>query len=348
MMFLNVVGEVRIGSLAVEKPLFLWVNDGFMAIFFLLVGMEIKREMQEGYLADSRQLILPGAAACAGILVPALIYAAFNWQDPVASTGWAIPTATDIAFALGVLALVGKRAPVSLRILLMTLAILDDLGAIILIALFFTANLSLLSIAFSTVAIAILITLNRLRVMKLGPYLITGVILWVCVTLAGVVIAFAIPGHAAEPQMTPPLRHLITMLHPWVAFGILPLFAFVNAGVSFEGLNIAAIFAPVPLGIMLGLFVGKQLGVFAAVWAVVRLNFASLPSGVTWLHIYGVSLLCGIGFTMSIFIGSLAFAENAFGYARVDRLAVIIGSLLSGLIGYLILIIAGRRRAVSH
>jgi NhaA family Na+:H+ antiporter len=226
----------------------------------------------------------------------------------------------------------------------MTLAILDDLGAIILIALFFTANLSLLSIAFSTVAIAILITLNRLRVMKLGPYLITGVILWVCVlksgvhaTLAGVVIAFAIPGHAAEPQMTPPLRHLITMLHPWVAFGILPLFAFVNAGVSFEGLNIAAIFAPVPLGIMLGLFVGKQLGVFAAVWAVVRLNFASLPT-----------LLCGIGFTMSIFIGSLAFAENAFGYARVDRLAVIIGSLLSGLIGYLILIIAGRRRAVSH
>jgi NhaA family Na+:H+ antiporter len=271
MMFLNVVGEVRIGSLAVEKPLFLWVNDGFMAIFFLLVGMEIKREMQEGYLADSRQLILPGAAACAGILVPALIYAAFNWQDPVASTGWAIPTATDIAFALGVLALVGKRAPVSLRILLMTLAILDDLGAIILIALFFTANLSLLSIAFSTVAIAILITLNRLRVMKLGPYLITGVILWVCVlksgvhaTLAGVVIAFAIPGHAAEPQMTPPLRHLITMLHPWVAFGILPLFAFVNAGVSFEGLNIAAIFAPVPLGIMLGLFVASS-------WAYLRL-----------------------------------------------------------------------------
>ena len=352
MTFLNVVGEVRIGTIGVEKPLFLWVNDGLMAVFFLLVGMEIKREMQEGYLSDARQLVLPGAAALAGIGVPALIYVAFNLQVPAGLGGWAIPTATDIAFALGVLAMVGKHVPVSLRIFLMTLAILDDLGAIVLIAFFFTKDLSVTSMLLATVAVVLLTVLNRVGVKRLGPYLVTGVILWVCVlksgvhaTLAGVIVAFSIPGRTSDPDAVPPLRQLIAMLHPWVAFGVLPLFAFVNAGISFEGMNLGKILEPVPLGIVAGLFIGKQLGVFTAVWVVVKLGFAKLPVGTSWLQIYGVALLCGIGFTMSIFIGSLAFAEGTVGYARADRLAIIIGSLVTGIFGYIVLKYATDRQA---
>lgn len=348
--FLVVPGEVRVGALAIEKPLFLWVNDGLMAVFFFLVGMEIKREAVEGYLADRSQIILPGIAAVGGMAAPALIYALLNWGNPSAMQGWAVPTATDIAFALAVLGLLGPRVPVTLKVFLMTLAILDDLGAIVVIALFYTANLSIASLGLAAIAIVILIILRRFRVVSIGPYVVVGVALWVCVlksgvhaTLAGVITAMAIPVRGETPEAEPPLRHLIHALHPWVAFGILPLFAFVNTGVSFEGFNPQRLLESVPVGIAAGLLLGKQLGVFGATWLGVKLGLARKPPGVSWAQIYGVSLLCGIGFTMSLFIGGLAFAEGGAGYARPDRLGILVGSLLSGVCGYLILRFAAKR-----
>ncbi|MBT8441621.1 MAG: Na+/H+ antiporter NhaA [Gammaproteobacteria bacterium] len=352
--FLTLEGEVRLGAIGVEKPLFLWVNDGLMAIFFLLVSMEIKREVIEGHLRDRQQLVLPCAGAAGGIIVPALIYAALNSGDPFAIKGWAIPTATDIAFALGVLALLGSRIPVALKVLLMTLAVVDDLAAIIVIALFYTSNLSFTSLALAAGALLVLATLNRLRVSSVGAYVLVGVVLWVCVlksgvhaTLAGVAVAFAIPCVPAGPNGESPFRRLVARLHPWVAFGILPLFAFVNSGIALQEINPTNILGPVPVGIVLGLFLGKQLGVFSCVWLAIRLRLAAMPAGVSWAQIYGVSILCGIGFTMSLFIGALAFAEGGAGYARVDRLGIIGGSLLSGIVGYLVLRFAGRGAAIS-
>ena len=337
-------GEVRLGGLSIAKPLLLWVNDLWMAIFFFLVGMEIKREWIEGYLADRSQLALPAIAALGGILVPGMIYAVLNWGDAEAMKGWAIPTATDIAFALGVLALLGSRVPVGLKVFLMTLAVLDDLAAIVLIALFYTENLSGASLGLAAVALVGLFVLNRAGITRIAAYVVVGIALWVFVlksgvhaTLAGVALAMAIPAKGRDPESEPPLRHLIHALHPWVAFAILPTFAFVNAGIDFGELRWDTALGPVPLGIGLGLFLGKQVGVFVFSWATIRAGLAKLPAESSWLQLYGVAVLCGIGFTMSLFIGSLAFAEGGAGYARADRLAIVLGSLVSGVVGYLVL-----------
>jgi NhaA family Na+:H+ antiporter len=352
---LEITAEVRVGSLGVDKPLFLWINDGLMAVFFFLVGMEIKREAVEGYLSERSQIVLPGLAALGGMIVPAAIYVACTWGDSQALAGWAIPTATDIAFALGVLALLGTRAPVALKVFLMTLAILDDLGAIIVIALFYTADLSLGSLGVAAVACSVLAILNRLGVKRIAPFIVTGLILWTAVlksgvhaTLAGVVTGLAIPARAADEHAVPPLRHLVHELHPWVAFGILPLFAFANAGVALGDFNVDKLLSPLPLGIIAGLFIGKQLGVFAFAALAIRLGLARLPTGTSWTQLYGAAVLCGIGFTMSLFIGGLAFAEAGVGYARADRLAIIIGSLVSGLLGYGILRFASARTRATE
>ncbi len=341
---LLIEGEIRIGDLQVEKPLFLWVNDLWMTIFFFLVTMEIKREAIDGYLSDRSQLTLPALAAAGGIIVPAMIYVAFNWGNPAALKGWAVPTATDIAFALGIVALLGSRVPLSLKIFLMTLAVLDDLAAIVVIALFYTTTLSLVSLFLAAIGVTVLIALNRLGVTHVAGYILVGAALWICVlksgvhaTLAGVVIALAIPGRSLHPDRPAPLKQLIHMLHPWVAFGILPTFAFVNAGIDLSQVRFDRLLDPVPVGIALGLFAGKQLGVFGFAWVTVKLGFAKMPPGTTWVQFYGIAALCGVGFTMSLFIGGLAFAEGGAGYARVDRLAIIAASILSGITGYLVL-----------
>jgi Na+:H+ antiporter, NhaA family len=338
--------SLRVGTLALDKPLLLWINDGLMAVFFLLVGLEIKREVLDGELSRPGQILLPAAAAVAGMLAPASIFAAFNYGDPAALAGWAIPSATDIAFSLGVLSLLGTRVPLSLKVLLTAIAVLDDLGAIVVIALFYTDNLSATSLILAAVALAGLGILNRAGVTRIAPYVIVGVALWVCVlksgvhaTLAGVALGLAIPLRTTDEEGHSPLRHLEHVLHPWVAFGILPIFAFANAGISFAGIGLERLLAPVPLGIALGLFIGKQLGIFGAIYALARLRLADLPDGATWPMIYGMALLCGIGFTMSLFIGILAY-DGAARAADV-RLGVIVGSLLSALIGYVVL-----RRAV--
>ncbi len=332
---------LSIGTFALAKPLLLWINDGLMALFFLVVGLELKREFLEGELADRSQIVLPAAGAIGGMVVPAAIYALFNLGDATALRGWAIPSATDIAFALGVLALLGSRVPLALKVLLMTLATLDDLGAIVLIAVFFTSQLSFLSLCLAALALGALVLLNCLGVTRLAPYLLVGIVLWICVvksgvhaTLAGVATAFAIPLRGRDMRGQSPLHVLEETLHPWVAFGVLPLFAFANAGVNFSGLHAASLVEPIPLGIAAGLFIGKQLGVFLFAAAVVRAGAARLPEGAAWRHLYGVALLCGIGFTMSLFIGSLAFDETASGPIVTDRLGIIAGSLLSAVAGF--------------
>ncbi len=333
---------LRVGSFALAKPLLLWVNDGLMAVFFLLVGLELKREVLEGELSDRSQIVLPLAGAIGGMLVPALIYSSFNLGNSIAMRGWAIPSATDIAFALGILALLGSRVPLPLKVLLMTLATLDDLGAIVLIALFYTSGLSLLALACAGLALTALVLLNVAGVTRIAAYLLFGVVLWICVlesgvhaTLAGVATAFAIPLRVENSHRESPLRGLEHSLHPWVAFGILPLFAFANAGVNLGGVNLATVLEPVPLGIAAGLFVGKQLGVIAFIGLAIAAGVARLPQNVRWAHMYGVALLCGVGFTMSLFIGSLAFDALAPGPTVDDRLGIITGSLLSAVAGYL-------------
>ncbi len=334
--------NVSIGTLVLDKPLLLWINDGLMAVFFFLVGLEIKREFIEGRLSTWQQSALPASAAIGGMMVPAMIYAAFNWNDPVALAGWAIPAATDIAFALGVLALLGNRVPPVLKVTLLALAILDDLGAIIIIAVFYTSDLSVISLAIAVVCTAVLLTFNRLNVTRPSLYILVGIVMWVCVlksgvhaTLAGVVLAFCIPIRRIEKDKPPLLHRLEEGLHPWVMFFIMPVFAFANAGIPLFGLQLSDLISPIPLGIALGLFIGKQLGVFGFAWMAVRLGVAQLPAGVSWLQIYGLSLLAGIGFTMSLFIGTLAFADPA--HASQVRLGVLGGSLLSACLGYLVL-----------
>ncbi len=347
---LNIEGELRLGTFSIEKPLFLWVNDGFMAVFFFLIGLEIKREMLHGHLSDIRQVVLPTAGAIGGVLVPAIIYIALNYEDPRAVVGWAVPTATDIAFALGVLALLGTRVPPALKIFLMTLAILDDLIAIVVIALFFTSGLSLLSLILAGIFLLLLITLNRLRVMHVAAYVLAGIALWVCVlksgvhaTLAGVITAFFIPAVSNDAGEEPPLDVFIEALHPWVAFGVLPLFAFVNAGVSIQGLSFSMLLEPIPLGISLGLFIGKPIGVMVFTGLAIAFGLAKMPQDVRWEHFLGIGFLCGIGFTMSLFIAGLAFAEVGVGYARIDRLGLLVGSFASAIVGYLILSITANR-----
>jgi NhaA family Na+:H+ antiporter len=348
---LKIPVEMRFGSFALAKPLLLWINDGLMAIFFLLVGLEVKREVIEGELSTPAQIVLPVVAGVGGMIVPALIYFIFNRGNGAALNGWAIPTATDIAFALGVLSLLGKRVPVSLKIFLTAVAIADDLGAIVIIALFYTAELSIAMLFLAAVAIAVLISLNLQKVTRIAPYVIVGVILWVFVlksgvhaTLAGVAIAFAVPLKTTDAQGTAPLHQLEHSLHPWVAFGVLPVFAFANAGVSFAGVTLTALAEPLPLGIAVGLFAGKLVGVFGASAILIRLGLAKLPEGAGWLQLMGVAALCGVGFTMSLFIGSLAF--DGPGYFTPLRLGVIAGSAFSGVTGYLLLRFAsGHSRA---
>lgn len=336
-------GELRVGTLAVEKPVALWVNDFWMAIFFFLVGLEIKSELIGGHLADRSKVVLPVVGALGGMMVPALVYVAFNHHSPEAMYGWAIPMATDIAFALGVMSLLGSRVPVGAKIFLMTLAILDDLGAIIVIALFYTANLSVTSLSFAAFFIAVLVLLNRSGVKNIAAYVLVGICLWVCVlksgvhaTLAGVITAMCIPWLDKPDSDDEPVNRLIEALHPWVAFAILPGFAFVNTGISFAGMEPALLLGSVPVGITLGLFLGKQAGVFGFSWLALKLGLARSPEGVGLLHLYGVSLLCGIGFTMSIFISGLAFQEVGSGYDGVDRLAIMLASFLSAVAGWLV------------
>ena len=332
---------VSVGNFAIAKPLLLWINDGLMALFFFVVGLELKREFLDGELSKPGQIAFPAAGAVGGMLVPALIYVLFNYDDPQAISGWAIPAATDIAFALGVLALLGSRIPLQLKVFLASLAIFDDLGAIIIIALFYTEQLSLTALSFAAAMIAILFTMNRRGVTTTAPYLLIGLVLWISVlksgvhaTLAGVVLALFIPfkGKAGEPS---PLKTLEHDLHSAVAFIVLPIFAFANAGLSFEGVGLSELLAPVPLGIAAGLLLGKQLGVMGFCFAAVKLGLATMPAALNWRLIYGASLLCGIGFTMSLFIGSLAFSDISVLYQ--DRLGILIGSLLSGIAGYLLL-----------
>jgi len=343
--------SIRVGSVGIDKPLLLWINDGLMAVFFFLIGMELKREVLEGHLSSLRQASLPAFAAAGGMVVPAAFYTAFNWTDSVAMKGWAIPTATDIAFALGVLSLLGKRVPTALKAFLLSIAIFDDLGAIVIIALFYTAELSTGSLAVSAGLILALALLNRAGVMKPAAYVLIGIGLWVAVlksgvhaTLAGVVLAMFIPLKVPDQSRSvipeSPLRHLEHTLHPWVAFGILPVFAFANAGVSIMGLSMSDTFHPVPLGIVTGLFIGKQIGILAFCWIGIRARLASFPESVSWRQLHGAALLCGIGFTMSLFIASLAFEQGGTSYMGLERLGILIGSLVSGLLGYFVLRVA--------
>jgi Na+:H+ antiporter, NhaA family len=336
---------IQIGALELNKPLLLWINDGLMAIFFFLVGLEIKREVMEGRLASVRTATLPIIAAIGGMAIPALVYVVLNWGDANALRGWAIPAATDIAFAVGVLALLGSRVPTALKVFLLALAIIDDLGAIIIIALFYTSELSLSVLGIAAAGMAVLGFLNRRGVTRVSPYLITGLIVWVCVlksgvhaTLAGVVIALFIPIAPPEAKKPSLLRELEHSLAPWVAFGVVPIFAFANAGVALYNLAPSDILNGIPLGIALGLFLGKQVGIMSFVWVSVKLGLASLPDGVNWRHVYGASLLAGIGFTMSLFIGTLAFTDPADGAAV--RIGVLSGSILSAVLGFLVLYLA--------
>jgi NhaA family Na+:H+ antiporter len=335
---------IQIGAFAIAKPLLLWINDGLMAIFFFLIGLEVKREFLAGELSDPSRVVLPIVGAIGGMAVPAVIYSYVNWGDPVAMKGWAIPSATDIAFALGVLALLGSRVPQALKLFLMTLAIIDDLGAIVIIALFYTVDLSLSSLLVAVSAIAILFLLNRNGVLKLAPYLLVGFVLWAAVlksgvhaTLAGVVTALFIPFKKQPGESYTLLERMEQDLHPAVAFGILPVFAFANAGIPFDGITLDSFFHPVPLGIAAGLFFGNQVGVLGFSWIAIKLGISRLPREVKWIQLYGVALLCGIGFTMSLFVASLAFEQGGPDYAVDDRLGVMLGSLISGVCGYIVL-----------
>ncbi len=349
--FLNARLAITLNGGGLEKPLVLWINDGLMAIFFFLIGLELKREMLEGRLKNPRDVVLPGMAALGGMAVPALVYLALNFGNPDTVGGWAIPAATDIAFALGVLALVGNRAPAALKVFLLTLAILDDLGAIVIIALFYTAELKLTYLLLALLPMAGLFLLNRLRLHRVAPFILLGVVLWVLVlksgvhaTLAGVVTAFFIP--MTDKWGKSPLHALENALAPYVLYLIVPIFAFANAGVVLEGLSVAGLLAPVPLGIALGLVAGKQIGVFGASWAIVKLGWARLPHGVSWLHIYGVACLAGIGFTMSLFIGALSFEDPQL--MNQVRLGVMTGSLISTIVGFTVLRMVGLREPVAQ
>lgn len=352
--FLNTPSAVHLGGdwLVLTKPTLVWINDLWMAVFFFLVGLEIKRELLEGELASRAQALLPAGAALGGMLVPALIYAAFNAGDPVGLRGWGIPMATDIAFALGILMLLGSRVPASLKIFLTAVAIIDDLGAILVIAFFYTADLSLTMLLAAAIGIGVLMALNRWRVMAIGPYVIVGLVIWVFVlksgvhaTLAGVITALAVP--LSDGRGGSPLKTAEHALHPWVSYLVLPVFAFANAGVSLAGVTLSTLTQAVPLGIAAGLVLGKTVGVFGASWLLMRFGGAKLPDQSSWLQFLGVCVLCGVGFTMSLFIGSLAFegADAVFGVQV--KMGVLLGSLVSATLAVLLLL-AQSRRSATH
>ncbi|SHI15258.1 Na+/H+ antiporter NhaA [Ferrimonas marina] len=340
--FLNTPVQMRIGTLDIDKPMLLWINDGLMALFFMLIGLEVKRELLQGALSSPSKAALPTIAAIGGLLVPAAVFLVFNMGDDIARVGWAIPAATDIAFALGILALLGSRVPVALKVFLLALAIIDDLLVIMIIALFYSDNLSLSALAVSALATAALVGLNRRGERALLPYMLIGVVLWVAVlksgvhaTLAGVILAFTLPlgkddkGHC-------PSNHLEHALHPWSTFLILPVFAFANAGVSLSGMGLADVASPLPIGIALGLLLGKPVGIMLFSAVAVALRMASLPEGLRWVHLLGVAFLCGVGFTMAMFVSSLSF-EAGLVEADLARMGILIGSAAAAIAGYLML-----------
>lgn len=340
--FLNEPVQIRFGALDISKNLLLWINDALMALFFLLIGLEVKRELIVGELASRDKAIFPVIAALGGMALPALVFLGFNHGDEIARNGWAIPTATDIAFALGVLALLGSRVPAALKVFLMALAIIDDLGAIIIIALFYTSGLSMLSLGVAAGAIVVLALLNYFNVRKISVYMLVGIVLWTAVlksgvhaTLAGVIVGFFIPLEKREGHS--PAEHLAHGLMPWVNWLILPLFAFANAGISLAGITLSDVFSPEPSGIILGLLIGKPLGITLFCWLAVKLRLAVLPHGTTIRDIMAIGVLCGIGFTMSIFISSLAFDSAHEQLVTFSKLGILTGSVLSAVIGYTLL-----------
>jgi len=335
---------VRFGTWELSKPLLLWVNDGLMALFFFLVALELKQEWLEGELAEPKNIVLPAAGAIGGMLIPALIYLYFNHDDPASARGWAIPAATDIAFALGVLSLLGSRVPTSLKLFLTSLAIFDDIGAIVIIAIFYTAHIALPALILAAVCISLLALFRYWKITTKSAYIMVGIVMWVSMlksgvhaTLAGVVLAMFIPTSSSGSNNNSMLQDMKHDLHGVVAFFILPLFAFANAGINLTNVGWDAITHSVPLGIALSLFFGKQIGVFGICWLVIRSGWSQLPVGVSWLSLYGTAALCGIGFTMSLFIGSLAFEETGVNQLFDERLGIIVGSLASGVLGYIIL-----------
>jgi Na+:H+ antiporter, NhaA family len=336
--------EIRVGALKIAKPLLLWINDGLMTVFFFMVGLELKRELLEGELSDRRKIILPAVGAVGGMVVPALIYIYLTTGDPVAMKGWAIPAVTDIAFALGILSLLGSRVPNGIKVFLTSVAIFDDIGAIFIIALFYTANISLLALLVVACCIPILFILNRRGVESKSLYLLVGIVMWVAMlksgihaTLTGVILAMFIPLKSKTEPDYSPLKSMEHDLHSVVAFFVLPIFAFANAGISLVNINSEEFFHPVPLGIATGLFIGKQIGVFGLCWLFIKLKITNLPSGMSWSSLYGTAILCGVGFTMGLFIGSLAFEETGINLLFDERLGIILGSLTSGIVGYLVL-----------
>lgn len=345
-MLIEIPVTISVGTFEISKPLLLWINDGLMALFFLAVGLELKREIIEGELSHPKKIILPLLGAIGGMIVPALIYTAFNYQDPVAMNGWAIPTATDIAFALGILMLLGKRVPVTLKLLLASLAIFDDIGAIIIIAIFYTSELSLTALLISSAVILLLYIMNKRGITAITSYAILGIILWVAVlksgvhaTLAGVILAFFIPLRTSNKDdiVRSPLKQLEQDLDRSVTYLILPLFAFANASVVLSNVTLSSLFHPIPLGVTLGLFLGKQLGIFSFCYLGVKLGIAHLPKDINWTLIYGISLLAGVGFTMSLFISSLSFEKTGINMLFDERLGILAGSILSGVSGYFVL-----------
>ena len=339
---LSTTVAVQVGALEINKPLLLWINDGLMAIFFFLIGLEIKREIMEGELSSFSQVVLPGMGALGGMLVPAAIYAWLNWNDSVALDGWAIPVATDIAFALALLGVFGSRVPVALKVFLLTLAIFDDLAAIVIIAIFYSGDLSLPSLLVAAMALIIGIAMNRMGVTRVSSYILLGIVLWIAVlksgvhaTLAGVLIALCVPMRDMKGES--PLRKLEHDLHGPVAFAILPIFAFANAGLNLGGMSFPDVTNPVSMGVTLGLFIGKPLGILLFVGLAVALRFVKLPSDVNWMQLLGVAFACGIGFTMSLFIAGLAFEHGGGDYLSGDRLGILLGSILSALVAYVLL-----------
>ncbi|MGB5684417.1 MAG: Na+/H+ antiporter NhaA [Candidatus Electrothrix sp.] len=331
-----------------------FINDGLMAVFFFLVGLELKREILEGELSDPRNIMLPVVGAVGGMLLPAVIYIIMNMGDPQAMRGWAVPTATDIAFALGVLALLGSRIPNSLKIFLTSLAIFDDLGAVLIIAFFYTSKIAFLPLAVVLGCVMILAAMNKVNVVQKTPYILVGIVMWyatlqsgVHATIAGVLLAMFIPLFKNNPDVSP-LKKLERTLHPWIVYAILPIFAFANSGLNLHGIGLEQLLHPVPAGIALGLFLGKQLGVFGLSFLAVKFKIAQLPSGINFKNLYGVSILCGIGFTMSLFVGGLAFHKNGMHVAFDERLGIILGSLISGAVGYAVLRLTTRPQAQNQ
>lgn len=342
---LNLPLSIQLGPLQLIKPIFLWINDGLMTIFFLLVGLKIKREMFEGELNSLSKASLPVIAGVGGMVVPALIYITFNWSNPISLWGWAIPAATDIAFSLGILCLLGNRLPIGLKLFLIALAIFDDIGAILIILIFYTHHICLIQLLSASLFLGLLFLFNRLGVTRITAYILIGIALWFCVlksgihaTLTGILLAFMIPIRDQENPQISPLRNLEDKLHFWVAFGVLPVFAFANAGVSFAGMSVDNLLSPVTLGIALGLFLGKQIGIWLTSWLAIKAGWAHMPYGGNWGSLYGISLLAGVGFSMSLFIGSLAFSSVGQYYPGMVRLGIITGSLIAGISGYLIIL----------